>query len=1119
MATEELRVRLSLVDQLSGALLQSLTSINPVLGIVAQGGILAAKAFIDLGNAGREAQLTVNDLRISLEVLGKGAEELEGKLEGTVKQIHAATRFDDEEIRRGLTGMIQLTGQVEASERSLAAVADLAAARHLSFAQAAESVARAVEGQARALRGAGIILSASEQALFKYMTTAERFEFIQGKIEQHFSGARLSDMRSFDAQWQHFENTLKDWKEKGGEPVAEMFAKILARVNEALPRLKEFATTLLNIHGGGGALGMLGQAWGYGGINGAPGASDKGGLFYESQYDLLKPINRAMGLGAGQGLNSEQFGPATAANMAIVNAYNRAQEEAAKKADTWRSATQQLDEEIKNLTRELEAEAKTGVSHAATLDLNGKTLLDVGKKAELLNVSLSKQAQHWVNDARAAEAFMNAVKSNGFAEFVNNMGTDLGNGDPIFGPPGQAEKRAADLLDFISSEREKSLEAEYAIVRADAEKIMAMYENWVRGPLSDLMTEALTGGDVEGVLNDMWKRVMKEASGNLIDALSKELGKAFAPAVERLDNGMFKVGNQFFSNEGAANSYAQNQGFGQGSSAVGGALAAGAAIYNANQAAKQGQSPIMTIGTLGLAGFEIGGPYGAVVGVIVGAIISIMNDTIVPAVEKYAIPKISDGLAGLDWTAGFDAAESRVWLQKIQEAFDTFRNGYLKIALALPEDLRNKYLPEFIRVFQQVGTGNIGGSGPGSLPFGNTSSNPQFIGTGTPGDPYRANPNYIPPDEFNRQASGGGVNRPRFGSSNPGDLGFPAWNPDAKNPTTPAEWGAWMNRWIQNQLPQNIMERYRTAIEPLLEGMGVTVDKFNEIWKTAEGMDPRKALSYLANYVQVLANFNDLMEKIATPVGIGGGTGLFAQLRDDASRSFFDQLKDADKRIIDFGASVQLLTGQDQIDAANQLTTMIQDRYNMEVEFIKQISQMLEDAARQKDQILLGLQLQGKSPEDQLDILTGRYNDLQVRLANATTPQQAQEFYQELLNVIMQMNQIAQQIGGDAAEQYRTWAIDAVNAAYNDFTARLRAMGDAMDSENQAFLAQFQPIFDSLTTATGNAATSFLDVTDNVDLLSDAAAAAAVNLMALAEAAGAAAGSGFVSSTRESRAA
>jgi hypothetical protein len=211
---------------------------------------------------GLDTQESMQNLAGAVLVAGKNFNQLGTELEGTVSKLQRASRFDSTEIRRGLTTLIQLSGEVKASEQTLAAVADFAAARHLAFADAAELVAKGSEGMIMALRRSGIglqqvakdafdLLTPTQrlqlgiagtatgldtlaQKAFEALTPTERLGVIAGLLNEKFGGAAARDLGTYAGQLAHIRAEAGNLADTLGTKLVQALAEAAVRIRTSL---------------------------------------------------------------------------------------------------------------------------------------------------------------------------------------------------------------------------------------------------------------------------------------------------------------------------------------------------------------------------------------------------------------------------------------------------------------------------------------------------------------------------------------------------------------------------------------------------------------------------------------------------------------------------------------------------------------------------------------------------------------------------------------------------------------------------------------------------------------------------------------------------------------------
>lgn len=1093
MADENLSVLISLVDEISKPLgniateLQSFGKTAQEAGSVASGALsllgtaavagVAIEGLREIAKAGIEAQGSLHDLSVSIKSTGQDVERWRGQLLDTVSALRESTQFDDTDIRRGLTSLIQFTGNLEVAERALASAADLAAARHTSLAQASEALARGLEGVGRGLRSYGIILTEHEQQMLKVMDETQRLDFLQGKIEQHFGGAATAALETFDGQWAHLKSTLHEFLETAGGPLAEWATNFLSFLNSAADGLKTVA----------GYMGTVGERLGY--------MSKDSGVGSLAGFGA----NRFGGYGAS-GSWTLDIPPEARAALAMMQA--EIAQGIAHPAEKWKSQLDKLADAINDIEKNWQHAKAAGMSFDAFVLNNAEHLQKLAQAAGNGGVSIDGLAKSLF---RAADALRQIPQKTSLEDLLNAkafQGTFPGALMTLVGPvsldTGQLDPRAARanqqaLDDFekqaINTNQQIENERLQQEIR-NAKLIAAFYEQNVIQPFADAFADlALTGGKNLGkIFTAELGKGAKDAGAALLEALRGGAGGEITPNAVMGQSGYF-VGAGYNYNGQTYGSFAeaytarnqQNLQFAQyGSAAM--------QLAGFGYQAAQGMSPIQgalsglsvgsSIGTAigGTVGGLSAGAFGGLIGVFVGALVAALTEAM-PQIQTYARPVIKNGVAGLVDLAGdilSDPATQREWIGKVQHAWDQFTNGYVQIALNAPEAIRQSVLPQIAQVLQHITTGQfIGGIAPlspGGLTF---------------------------PGEF-----GTGYNGP----SGAGGGGY----------LNAQQWTNAMQGWINQSLPQSIMEQFRPALASMFEGMGLTVDKFNEIWKRAENMDPQAALQYLTDYADVVGTMQDLLRKIAQPINVGGGGGLYADVLKQSSESYAQQLADTDKKIHELAQGIQLLTGQAQIDAAKQLNQLIQQRYDQERQMVQQIVNMIESARQTLASDIFGLQLQGKSPQQQYALYATHLTELEGSLGTATTADQASRIYQQIRSTILSM---AGLFPGD--QSINAWAQQELSQEFGVFQDAMDRFGQTIDQVNTQFQNQMQPVVDLFTSTTQDFSVDLSAASTSVGEMDSAAKSAAVSLRELADAANAFTStlqsSGFVQSTRTRR--
>lgn len=435
----------------------------------------------------------------------------------------------------------------------------------------------------------------------------------------------------------------------------------------------------------------------------------------------------------------------------------------------------------------------------------------------------------------------------------------------------------------------------------------------------------------------------------------------------------------------------------------------------------------------------IGTIIGAVVGLIVGAISALSSS--VGDEYQYATVGIGNGNAVFMGNQNITANEAREARSRLQSTFDEYRNGYIQILLDFPEQFQSG-LAEVLR-----NSWNI---------------------------------------------------YPQIGLESGGDLGRAA----------SAHFMEHFNEWVNGRLPRQIAEMFFEPLATAFQGVGLSEGRFREIWDDLQDLDPRKAMELLGILATGLIDIFETMESFRTPSGFGqrvGGswdpndpTTLRGQVAGRDARTFAQTLAETDEEIFELAESLEFLTGEDQIRTVGEIGRLMRERYAQEEEYIRAITNMIDESTREIDAAIRGYQLDSiDDPQAQVEFLTRYLEDLYVQLGAATDPAEAQRIYREIFGTIQQITSIGGAQSPEDRDRFNAWAIGELTTLGNTYRAILADFGAEIDTINATFLARMGPMLDGFT----GVATAAADVTAS---LGSTAAAGEMAAVALYEAAAAA---------------
>jgi hypothetical protein len=281
------------------------------------------------------------------------------------------------------------------------------------------------------------------------------------------------------------------------------------------------------------------------------------------------------------------------------------------------------------------------------------------------------------------------------------------------------------------------------------------------------------------------------------------------------------------------------------------------------------------------------------------------------------------------------------------------------------------------------------------------------------------------------------------------------------------------DEYVKGKLPTQIASKFRDTLGAGFEKLGLSASTFNRIWNELAKLDPKQALSLWTALAEGMTKIHTALDYFATPVfNTSGGRdlGLFGLTQRQEGQTFADQLRGSTSDIMELAGAIGSMTSQGQIQAAQQLGTMLEDRMNKEKAFLSQVSATIKAITQQMDDSIRSLTLEGfKTPTGETDYkaqaeyLKSYADDLRNRIRAATTPEEAQQLGSELNSVIMQIVGLGKNADPATAEAYRQWGIAALKEAKELLVARLEGLAAAVTEENRAFLESFRPLFEGFS--------------------------------------------------------
>ncbi|HEV8232720.1 MAG TPA: hypothetical protein VGQ75_10270 [Thermoanaerobaculia bacterium] len=298
--------------------------------------------------------------------------------------------------------------------------------------------------------------------------------------------------------------------------------------------------------------------------------------------------------------------------------------------------------------------------------------------------------------------------------------------------------------------------------------------------------------------------------------------------------------------------------------------------------------------------------------------------------------------------------------------------------------------------------------------------------------------------------------------------------------------------FFEQGLPRAVSESFRPIFAHAFEAMGFTLNRFNDIWAALGELDPAAARKALDQLVEATVGMRESLEFFSRP--FAGAGGMLDWADRENQRSFASQITEQFEEIQRLGDVLGDLPLSEQIRAAAEINRLTTEARESVQDFLREIAQGIADVtaswgASIRDLEIAGIQTPEGAPDyqGQAEYLRNYANQLRQQLASATSPQEAQALGEELRNTIMQIYGLGQQLGPEAGEEFRKWALDALTEGRDLVIEQLRALGqataDALKEQTDRLAANWTEFTGHASDAADNLADAFDRLRKRIDLV------------------------------------
>jgi hypothetical protein len=313
-----------------------------------------------------------------------------------------------------------------------------------------------------------------------------------------------------------------------------------------------------------------------------------------------------------------------------------------------------------------------------------------------------------------------------------------------------------------------------------------------------------------------------------------------------------------------------------------------------------------------------------------------------------------------------------------------------------------------------------------------------------------------------------------------------------------------VQNWLTTGLPNQINEAFWQPFATALTSMGVASQKVADLKNQMNAMDPKAAIQYFSDWVDALLAFQKIpMTMAQITAGLSNGIQGFnwqngGNIGGQNQDTFSSLVQSQVENLANLGKAIATLTGQDQVDAANQLGQSLNSLMQNLTDYLNHLSQIssalsttikgaefnvLLDQAKQADQAA------GGGTANQTGLLNKELQSVQDQINNALKNGLSADAVNSLFQQAIQINQQLYALNPDAASALIFQKnLDSLNTQQQ---AIFQAMADKAKDEVAQLIAEFQPFMDAFTGDTAAAATEIQNLGNVTGVVNDALTALA----------------------------
>jgi hypothetical protein len=320
--------------------------------------------------------------------------------------------------------------------------------------------------------------------------------------------------------------------------------------------------------------------------------------------------------------------------------------------------------------------------------------------------------------------------------------------------------------------------------------------------------------------------------------------------------------------------------------------------------------------------------------------------------------------------------------------------------------------------------------------------------------------------------------------------------------------------WMNGDFPRAIADLFEPALKAASIQLGMTGEKFTEIWNRLQGLDPQKALELVTALFTALENFKKFQDTWwLDSSGLGISNNPFSRMVEQQGINmrqgrYVDRFQTEGIRLEKMAAAVSQMTGEAQLRGMQELSEGLIGMIQEAEALARQFAAFLLDSGRQFGSLRrdLTMQTMGTMGTDeqgnpifkpdlnaQRDYLNTYLQTIMDNIGTAGSLEELQYWQGEFFRTFGQMQGLAQEMGPEAYQSFLKWALGengegGILAQFDSAIAgQVTKWNDALDTQIAGFvtrmgtfISDFQTKLDGAGNSAGGAGK---DLDDTVPII------------------------------------